>query len=397
MHEVIAAITTAPWSISTVSPSIVSSTAVRSHRRRQRRRVARVHRLRLRLVDGAVALGDPERRQRRRERVARIAQRDPVLRAPRAGDRRLDGGEVELDDLRVRRLLLGVVPEPVLLAVRLDERDLVLAAPGEPEVAERLVVDGEEPARRAVLGRHVPDRGPVGERQADEAVAEVLDELPDDAGLAQDLGHREHEVGRGRALGQRAVEPEADDLRHEHRDRLAEHRGLGLDASDAPAEHAEPVHHRRVRVGADDRVGIRLAVALLDHAGEELEVHLVADAGVRRHGLEVREGALAPAEEGVALPVAAELERRVPLDREPRREVVDLHRVVDHELDGDQRVDLLRVAAEVGHRGAHRGQVDDGRHAGEVLQEDAGGVVVDLLRRLCGGIPAGDRLDVLAR
>ena len=120
--------------------------------------------------------------------------------------------------------------------------------------------------------------------------------------------------------------------------------------------------------------GIRLAVALLDHAGEELEVDLVADAGVRRHRLEVREGALAPAEEGVALAVAGELERRVSLDREPRRKVVDLHRVVDHELDGDQRVDLLRVAAEVGHRGAHRGQVDDGRHAGEVLQEDAAGL-----------------------
>ena len=228
-------------------------------------------------------------------------------------------------------------------------------------------------------------------------MAEVLDELPDDAGLAQDLGHREHEVGRGRALGQRAVEPEADDLRHEHRDRLAEHRRLGLDPADAPAEHAEPVDHRRVRVGADDRVGIRLAVALLDHAGEELEVDLVADARVRRHRLEVREGALAPAEEGVALAVAAELELGVPLDREPGREVVDLHRVVDHELDRDQRVDLLRVAAEVGHRGAHRGQVDDGRHAGEVLQEDAGGVVVDLLRRLRGGVPAGDRLDVAAR
>ena len=187
VHEVMAAITTAPWSISTVSPSIVSSTAVRVDRRRQRRRVARVHRLPARLVDRAVALADPERRQRRRERVARLAQRDPVLRAPRPCDRGLDGGEVELDDLRVRRLLLGVVPEPVLLAVRLDERDLVVAASGEPEVAERLVVDGEEPARRAVLGRHVPDRGPVGERQADEPVAEVLDELPDHAGLPQDL------------------------------------------------------------------------------------------------------------------------------------------------------------------------------------------------------------------
>ena len=218
----------------------------------------------------------------------------------------------------------------------------VVAAAGEAEVAERLVVDGEEAAGRAVLRGHVPDRGAVGERQAGEAVAEVLDELPDDAGLAQDLRHGEHEVGRGRALGQRAVQPEADDLRHEHRDRLAEHRGLGLDPADAPAEHAEPVDHRRVRVGADERVRERLAVALLDHAREELEVDLVADARVRRHRLEVRERALAPAEERVALAVALELERGVPLDREPRREVVDLHRVVDHELDRDQRVDLLR-------------------------------------------------------
>ena len=70
-----------------------------------------------------------------------------------------------------------------------------------------------------------------------------LDELADDAVLAQQLGDGEDEVGGGRALGQRAVEPEADDRRHQHRDRLAEHRGLGLDAADAPAEHAQPVHH----------------------------------------------------------------------------------------------------------------------------------------------------------
>ena len=51
-------------------------------------------------------------------------------------------------------------------------------------------------------------------------------------------------------------ELEADDLRDEHRDRLAEHRRLGLDPADAPAEHAQAVDHRRVRVGADERVGI---------------------------------------------------------------------------------------------------------------------------------------------
>ena len=49
----------------------------------------------------------------------------------------------------------------------------------------------------------------------------------------------------------------SDDLRHDHVDGLAEHARFGLDAADAPADDAESVDHRRVRVGADERVGIR--------------------------------------------------------------------------------------------------------------------------------------------
>jgi hypothetical protein len=45
--------------------------------------------------------------------------------------------------------------------------------------------------------------------------------------------------------------------------------------------------------------------------------------------------------------------------------------VVDHQLDRHQRVDLVRVAAELAHRVAHRGEVDDGGHAGEVLHQHA--------------------------
>ena len=52
------------------------------------------------------------------------------------------------------------------------------------------------------------------------------------------------------------VELEADDLGDEHGDRLAEHGRLGLDAADAPAEHAQAVDHGGVAVGADQRVGI---------------------------------------------------------------------------------------------------------------------------------------------
>ena len=196
-------------------------------------------------------------------------------------------------------------------------------------------------------------------------------------------------------------ELEADDVRNEHRDRLSEHGGFGFDAADAPAEHAQAVDHRRVRVGADQRVRIRPAHAVLlgvEHdAREMLDVDLVHDAGVRRHDLEVAERGLTPAQERVAFGVAAELDRGVLRQRVRRAVRVDLHRVIDHELGGRQRIDLVGIAAELDHRFAHRGEVDDGGHAGEVLHDHAAGRERDLVggRRL--RIPVEQRIDVGAR
>ena len=159
-------------------------------------------------------------------------------------------------------------------------------------------------------------------------------------------------------------------------------------------EDAEAVDHRRVRVGPDERVGERDAVPLVDDACEELEVHLVDDPGARRDDLEVVEGVLPPAEEGVALAVPLELELGVADDREAVRELVHLNRVVDDELDREERIDLLRVAAEVVHRVPQRGEVDDRRDPGEVLQQHPARRERDLVRRLGARHPAGDGLDV---
>ena len=62
---------------------------------------------------------------------------------------------------------------------------------------------------------------------------------------------------------------------------------------------------------------------------------------------------------------------------------------------GTSGLTCARVAAEIGHRVAHGGQVDDGRDAGEVLEQDAGGHERDL--GLGGGArpPGQERLDVL--
>ena len=200
-----------------------------------------------------------------------------------------------------------------------------------------------------------------------------LDELPDDAVGAEHLGHDQHEVGGGRPGRHLAVETEADDDRHRLVQRLAEQRGLGLDAADAPSEHAEPVDHRRVRVGPDERVGNEDAVALGHDVGEVLEVDLVDDAGPRRHDPEVGERLLGPPQERVALAVALVLALDVDEERGVRAELVDLHGMVDHEVRGHERVDPGRVAPHLRERVAHRGEVDDARDAGEVLEDDAGG------------------------
>ena len=231
-----------------------------------------------------------------------------------------------------------------------------------------------------------------------EAVAEELDELADDAALAQHLRDRQHEIRRRRAFGELALELEADDLRDQHRDRLTEHRGFGLDAADAPAQDAETVDHRRVRIRADERVGIReaiLADGLVEHdAAQVLEIDLVHDAGVRRHDAEVLERVLAPAQERVALLVALELDRRVLRERVARAEVVDLHRMVDDELGRGERVDHLRLAAELDDGVAHGRKVDDGRHAREILQHDAGRRERDLAVGVGRRVPVRQRRDV---
>ena len=236
-----------------------------------------------------------------------------------------------------------------------------------------------------------------------EALAVELDELADHALPAQHLHDLEHEVGRRGAFEHLAGQLEADDLGDQHRDRLAEHRRLGLDAADAPAEHRQAVDHRGVAVGADQRVGIgdqrprRVAVGP-DRLRQVLEVDLVADAGARRHHPEVVERALPPLQELVALDVALVLAVDVELERARGAELVDHHRVVDDEVDRVQRVDLLRVAAERLDPVAHRREVDDRRHAGEVLHQHPRRPVGDLARVPAAlGRPFGEGADVVDR
>ncbi len=132
-----------------------------------------------------------------------------------------------------------------------------------------------------------------------------------------------------------------------------------------------------------------------DHASQVLQIDLVADTHSRRHGGEVAERGLAPFEEGVAFPVALELERGVDGIRIRSTEFVHLDRVVDHQLRRLQGIDLLRIAAELLHGVAHGRQIDDGGHSGKVLHQHARRHERDLPRRLGICLPLGQEFDVV--
>ena len=130
----------------------------------------------------------------------------------------------------------------------------------------------------------------------------------------------------------------------------------------------------------------------------------MTDAGSGRHDPEVLKRALAPFQEVIALAVAGVFVRDVIGQSFRRAEFVDDDRVVDDEIDGHQRIDLGRIAAELGHAVAHRGEIDDGGNAGEILHQHASRTEADFLFGLAfvveptghrGDIGLGDRTSVL--
>src|ERR1035438_8631109 len=86
------------------------------------------------------------------------------------------------------------------LGVSLHQCAELLGAAGEPQVAQRLGVDGEDRGRRAVLRRHVAYGRPVLERHLRHARAVALDEFADDTMVPKQFGNGEDEVGRRSAF-----------------------------------------------------------------------------------------------------------------------------------------------------------------------------------------------------
>ena len=229
-------------------------------------------------------------------------QRDTILRPFRPGNAGFDTRYVQFKNVAVIGIGLSILtPQALGPGIGFDQLDGVRIAPAKFEVAERFAVDREYCAGTAELRRHIGQRRAIGERQVRQPIAKELDKFSNHAFLAKHLGNGEYQVGCGGALGQVTPQFEADDLWNQHRNRLTQHRRFGLDATDSPTQHAQPVHHGRVGVGSDQRVRVRLQHAILfdpeDDSCQVFQVDLVNDPGVWRDHLEIVKGILSPAQE----------------------------------------------------------------------------------------------------
>ena len=191
----------------------------------------------------------------------------------------------------------------------------------------------------------------------------------------------------------------ADDIGGEEIYRLAEHAGFGFDASDTPRDHADAVDHGGVRIRAHQRIRViewKLSAVLPMHASSEVfEIDLVHDAYPRGDDLESVKRLHTPLHEFVAFGIALEFDLHIEIERVFRAVVVDLHRVIDDEIDRDQRLDQLGVSAHALRDPSHRGEIAQQRHAGKVLKHDPGDDERDFVGARCGRCPARELADVI--
>ena len=152
----------------------------------------------------------------------------------------------------------------------------------------------------------------------------------------------------------------------------------------------------RIRAHQGIRVGER---ALLVFAGKHgscqiFQIDLVHDSGLRRYHFKIGKGCLPPFQEAVTLGIALVFELLVFGKGRGAAKLVDLYRVIDHQLSRLQRIDLFRIAAQLLHGIAHSGKVNHGRDTGEILHQHPRRREGDFLVGFGLGFPVDEGLNI---
>ena len=187
----------------------------------------------------------------------------------------------------------------------------------------------------------------------------IFNELSDHAVGPQTFGHGQHRIGRRRAFRQGSQEPHADHIWDKHGDCLPQHRGPGFQSANPPTKNTKRINHRRMTIHTEHtvRIGTALAVNLVgpDDTRDMFHVHLVQNPHARRNHGDIFIHLLGPFHEAVALAVAVVFERHIPLQGIRLTVKIHIYRVIYDEIDGQARINRLRVAAELFYRVPHGG------------------------------------------
>ena len=103
--------------------------------------------------------------------------------------------------------------------------------------------------------------------------------------------------------------------------------------------------------------------------GQIFQIHLMADASARWHHTEVFKCALAPAQKLIALTIAVIFKVNILGKAIALAGIIHHDRVIDHQINRDQWIDLFRIRTQGRSGIAHGRQVNDGGNARKVLHQ----------------------------
>ena len=255
----------------------------------------------------------------------------------------------------------------MLARVSLDSLHERFFATRESHVCERLFVDREKSAGCTIFRRHVCNRCAVCKRHVRESSSEEFHKLIHNSMRAQQLGHTQHKIRGGCSFGKFASQPNSNNLWNQHINRLSEHYGLGFDSTNSPTKHAQSIDHRCVTICTDKAVRIENSIFFPNHFCEIFQVDLMNDARSRWHDSEIAECALPPLQEFIALHIALKFLLVIDCQRNATAIRIDLHRMINHKIARNKRIDALGISTHSLHRTTHRSKINNARNTSEIL------------------------------
>src|SRR6478672_2759639 len=126
---------------------------------------------------------------------------------------------------------------------------------------------------------------------------------------------------------------DSDDIRCKEINRLAEHARFRLDTTHAPADYSEAIDHCRVRIGSDERIRKVNTISFENSLCQVFEVNLMNDAYTWRYDAEAIKCLSSPFQKSVTLLVPAKFHFYISLVGCFAAGIVDLNRMIYHQID----------------------------------------------------------------